>query len=165
MANEIYTNWIVPQSVSVASLHSLAAGNIWHSDNITSGPLAGKQHILCRVSYRIDLAAAATAGDKLDFYILYGDEHATNEIWDGNVTESESAITVAADKLAITDNAILARSVSLSASGNATNQQGSFEVKQLSPHFIIALHNNGVTAIAASGSRIHYRYFDTQGQA
>lgn len=165
MANEIRTKWITSQSTSVALLHSMAAGSLWHSDNITNTPLStAVQYILCRVWYKIDLAAAATAGDKLDFYVLRGDQNTTSEIWDGNVGESEAVISAAGDKAAITDHITPIHTVTLTAGGNATNQQGSFEIRQPSPNWIVAMHNNGVTAIAASGSRVHYRYFDTQGQ-
>jgi len=162
MSNEIYTSWIQSQSIAVTSLHSLAAGDIWHGDNITNGPLSGRQHLIARIWYLIELAAAATGGDKLEFYVFRGDEHAS-EIWDGGVGESEAAITTAGAKAVITDNVIPEKTVDLTA-GGLTTQKGSFEVKNLTPHWTVGVRITGATAIAASGSRIHYRYTDTEGQ-
>ncbi len=164
MSNEIYTSWIVSQAPDVTNLQALAAGDIWQSDNITTGPIAGKQHMLCRISYKIVLNAAAAGGDKITFYIFHGDEHfPTDEIWDGGVGETEGQITTAAAKAAIRDNVPAAKVVTLTAAVGTT-QQGSFEVKNLSPEWIIGVDLTGVTPLAASGSLIHYRYFDTQGQ-
>lgn len=98
MAGEIKYTWGTLTDLTVTNLESLADGNIWQSGEINDGEPSNE---VVEVSYKCVFNTTPVAGDHLKIFQAFGDQAASNEIWDGVIGVSESEISAAASVAAV----------------------------------------------------------------
>ena len=142
---------------TVTNLDSLAAGNIWQSGLLTN---TNPGDMAVRIWFQLDWNAAPALGDQFKFYVSYGSEEAT-ELWTGDIGESESEISVAADQDRIRATCPLVHTVTMATTTTQTNNTGHFDVFYPGPAWQILIEAVG-EALAASGNSVEYRYFSPE---
>lgn len=154
MPAEIQLQWATsPTDLTVSNLASLADGNVWRSGNLDPGNPAPQ---VVRVSYEIVFSATPIAGDYLEFRFASADEAGSNEIIDGNLSTSEGAITVAADRAAAIQGSRLVRVHAWDTSHGATFK-GSFDLFNPGPSWQLLIRPVG-EALASGTHRVRVRY-------
>lgn len=155
MPNLIPVQWDTSPTdfATLTNLHSLADGNIWQSGEINDSNPANE---LLAISYELVFNATPVAGDHLNFYVAYGDQAASNEIWDGGIGTSESEISTAASIAAVQQSVPVAR-CHMWQTNHGTTFKGSFVVPLNGPSWQLLIEAVG-EALAASGNLLRYRY-------
>ena len=161
MANEVRNYFYAAQSLDVTNLHSLASGDIWHSEVINDAPSAYTQYPYFYLAYSLDWTGAG-AGDSAEFYVLREDELAAGSKWEGGVTASQGTLTTDANVAAVRDNCVPVARLTLGATINQTEQNGVIEVVSPFPRFKVAVYVVGAP-LAASGSNLSYRFAEPKG--
>lgn len=156
MANEVLIKWDATPTdfATLTNLNSLADGNIWNSGELND---ATPSNSIVRISYELDFNATPVAGDYLAFWVISGDEAASNEIWDGGIGTTEGEISTAA---AVAEAlASLGQPAHLHAwrTSHGVEFKGHFDFFNFGPSWQLCIQVVG-EALAASTNRVRYRY-------
>lgn len=154
MPNEIPIKWDAnPTDFTVTNLATLANGNLWQSAVIDDSDTA---HSFIRISFELIWSAAISVGDRFQFWILNGDEAASNEIWPGGVGTSGPAQITAAASIAAVKAIPPSWGVGMITS-HGTTVKGSFTVEAQGPSWQLVLGPEG-GAVSSGTQRLRYRY-------
>lgn len=158
MAGEAYNLW--GAAAAITQTNALGGGQLWYSDEITTGPTNPNQSMAVQISTSFTFSASPVVGDSVELLCLRSDGGALR---DGGVGASEAILTVAADIEKVLDNVAVRKRVTMSGA-NTGAHVSSFIWDDPSPEWTYAIYNRSAIGILA-GMTITHRYLDPQAQS
>lgn len=136
---------------TLTNLHSLAATNIWISEQITPG---NPSPTLVRISYDLHCNASVAADEQIVFRLIRGDNHGS-EIRTAGVSTSEQEVSTASTKEDIRDAAEFLHAHRIRAADQ--DVKGEFDIVLPGPDWQLAVELDSASgALDASGNSIRY---------